>query len=126
MKNVIAKIVLNITPPIIKKIFQKIIKLKRYYKLDNIDKKLKKYYALDDIDKKLEKYLNYNNGFFIEVGANDGINQSNTYYLEKERNWRGILIEPAPNNYISCKKNRSNLNRFYFNACVSFEYKGVF
>ena len=35
----------------------------------------KKYYALNNLDKKLEKYLNYNDGYFIELGANDGISQ---------------------------------------------------
>ena len=45
----------------------------------------RKYYALNGLDKKLEKYLNYNNGFFIELGANDGITQSNTYFYEKKK-----------------------------------------
>jgi FkbM family methyltransferase len=35
-------------------------------------------------------------GFFVEVGALDGIGGSNTYFYEKERNWSGILIEPNP------------------------------
>ena len=42
----------------------------------------------------LLKYLNYENGFFIEAGANDGVVQSNTFYFEKELNWTGLLIEP--------------------------------
>ena len=36
------------------------------------------------------------NGVFVEVGALDGVSGSNTYFFEKERNWRGILIEPNP------------------------------
>lgn len=35
-------------------------------------------------------------GFFIELGAADGITYSNTYWLEKEKGWRGLLIEPNP------------------------------
>lgn len=33
------------------------------------------------------------NGFFIEVGAYDGVTLSNTYFLE-QMGWRGLLIEP--------------------------------
>ncbi len=49
--------------------------------------------SLLEIDRKLEHYLNYRNGFFIEVGANNGFNQSNTYYFEKFKGWKGILVE---------------------------------
>ena len=79
--------------------------------------KNKKYFGQNKMDKKLLQYLNYKNGFFIELGANDGLRQSNTYYLEKNLSWRGILIEPEKKNFIKCKKNRSTKN-FYFNvAC---------
>ena len=64
--------------------------------------------SLNDLDLKVEKYLNYRNGFFIEVGANDGYSQSNTYYLEKKCNWNGVLIEGIPELYEKCKKLRTN------------------
>lgn len=51
--------------------------------------------ALDELDLKLRKYISYDNGIFLEVGANDGIRQSNTYIYEKEYGWKGILIEPS-------------------------------
>ena len=35
-------------------------------------------------------------GFFIEAGANDGISQSNTYVLERDCGWQGLLVEPVP------------------------------
>ena len=57
------------------------------------------------------------------MSANDGINQSNSLYFELKRNWRGVLIEPAPNNFLLCRKNRSTKNNIFCNACVSFDYK---
>ncbi len=36
------------------------------------------------------------NGFFVEFGATNGIDCSNTYYLEREYGWKGILAEPNP------------------------------
>jgi len=56
----------------------------------------------------LEKYLKFRNGFFLEVGTFDGVSYSNTFYLEKKLNWKGVLIEPAFENYLSCIKNRKN------------------
>jgi FkbM family methyltransferase len=51
--------------------------------------------GLYELDRKLEFYLG-EGGFFVEAGANDGFRQSNTYYLERFRGWRGILVEPIP------------------------------
>jgi FkbM family methyltransferase len=35
-------------------------------------------------------------GFFVEIGAFDGKTHSNTYLLEAEYGWTGILVEPNP------------------------------
>lgn len=38
-------------------------------------------------------------GFFIEVGAYDGISLSNSLFFEKSRSWTGLLIEANPRAY---------------------------
>ncbi len=63
--------------------------------------------ALNGLDRKLGQWLDYENGFFVEAGANDGFAQSNTYYLEKMRGWRGLLIEPVPELCERCRSERS-------------------
>jgi len=68
----------------------------------------------------LLKYISFNKGFYIEVGANDGIAQSYTYELEK-MGWKGVLIEPSKKSFISCIKNRSEENEFYNCALVGYE-----
>ena len=49
---------------------------------------------------------NKNQNFFVEFGATDGLTISNTYLLEKEFNWKGILIEPASIWHDDLEKNR--------------------
>jgi len=63
-------------------------------------------YALRKLDHKILKHVTRRFGFFVEAGANDGIQQSNTLYFEKHRNWRGILIEPDPALASRCRKTR--------------------
>ena len=48
------------------------------------------------------------NGFFVELGARDGKLTSNTYLLEKELNWTGILVECSPKNFERLQQLRSN------------------
>jgi FkbM family methyltransferase len=55
-------------------------------------------------------------GYFVEFGATDGILRSNTYLLEKNHNWSGILAEPGRNWLTALKSNRS---AHITNLCVS-------
>lgn len=57
--------------------------------------------------------LNFKNGFYIEAGANNGIRQSNTLFLEKSLGWSGILVEPNHKKMKLCKEYRGSNNLFY-------------
>jgi FkbM family methyltransferase len=65
------------------------------------------------------EFYNYKkNGYFIEIGANDGIEFSNTYLLEKDYDWKGICVEPLPDVFNKLKINRPNsicINKAVFN-----------
>ena len=45
---------------------------------------------------------------FLEFGATDGLELSNTYMLESSFGWKGALSEPSPQWYNSLKENRKN------------------
>jgi FkbM family methyltransferase len=85
------------------------------------------FYSLHDsagipLDKKLDDLFNHKqNGFYIELGANNGLIQSNTAFFEFHRGWRGVLIEPSQDAFTQCKINRPNSNVFNY-ACVSNDY----
>ncbi|RBQ11500.1 FkbM family methyltransferase [Pedobacter miscanthi] len=64
----------------------------------------------------LEIFDQQRNGFFMEIGAYDGIKYSNTYFLESKRGWNGICIEANPKVYPDLKRNRSCVT---LNACLS-------
>ena len=49
-------------------------------------------------------------GSFVELGAYDGLSNSNTFMLERCFAWRGLLIEASPSNYkkmLSISSNRT-------------------
>lgn len=64
------------------------------------------------------EYLNYDGGVYFEAGAADGIDQSNTLFLEKEKNWRGILVEPRSSAFSQLIKNRNSDNYFINKALI--------
>ena len=60
-------------------------------------------------------------GTYIELGANDGLKQSNTAFLEFEKGWSGLLIEPSLDKFNLCKVNRPKSTCEY-GACVNSTY----
>lgn len=78
----------------------------------------------NNLDKELANYLcDIDRGFFIEIGGNDGISQSNTKYLELFRGWRGLLVEPEPENFRRMSITRARDTHKFRAACVNFLYE---
>ncbi|PKP29577.1 MAG: hypothetical protein CVU00_14935 [Bacteroidetes bacterium HGW-Bacteroidetes-17] len=68
--------------------------------------KLYRYYSQYGEDFILWNFFEYKeNGFFIDIGAFDGIHLSNSYTFE-EQGWKGICVEPVSKYFELCKKNR--------------------
>jgi FkbM family methyltransferase len=89
--------------------------------------------ALYDIDRKLDRHLDRDGGFFVEAGANDGFEQSNTYWLERFRGWSGVLVEPIPELYREAVLERPRAHVFrcalvpsdYRDSTVKMHYGGL-
>jgi hypothetical protein len=64
------------------------------------------FYSQNGEDYLLSQFFNLkNDGFFIDIGAFDGIHLSNSYTFEK-KGWRGICVEANPKYFEICKENR--------------------
>jgi FkbM family methyltransferase len=79
--------------------------------------------ALYRMDAKLDRHIDRDGGFFVEAGANDGFEQSNTYWLERFRGWGGILVEPIPELYRETVVERPAA-RVFNCALVPFDHPG--
>lgn len=55
-------------------------------------------------------------GYFVEFGATNGVALSNTYLLEAEFGWTGLLAEPNPKFLEALRKNRKATTS---SACIS-------
>ena len=71
--------------------------------------------------KKLIEIINKKKGFYLEVGAFNGIAESISLRFEKQLNWRGLLIEPNPVHFKYLKTNRFQ-NICLNNICLSKKY----
>lgn len=75
------------------------------------------YYSQDGQDEFLVKiFKNKKNGYFLDVGAYDGVKFSNTFFMEKNLEWKGICIEPNPQVFSQLIKNRQCIA---LNCCIS-------
>jgi FkbM family methyltransferase len=79
--------------------------------------------ALNGLDVALGRYLDFRGGYFVELGANDGLRQSNTLHLERQLAWRGLLIEPVMHRFFQLVENRDTANHFACVACVPFDFQ---
>jgi len=73
------------------------------------------FYSQCNQDEYLETniFKGYKNGFYVDVGAHDGVSINNTLYFEKNNNWNGINIEPIKtvfDNLVINRPNDINLN----------------
>ena len=108
--------------PFTKKISRRLRYYRRYlFELINSERYSKP--AAYDMDYKLANYLP-DSGFFLEAGAHDGFFESNTYYLEKFKGWDGVLIEPVPELYRECVRQRPKAKVFNC-ALVSSDYSDL-
>lgn len=63
-------------------------------------------------------------GRFIELGANDPVNISNTVLLEKKYNWQGIMVEYDTKFRDSYKQQRSSCHHVFQDA-TTVDYAGI-
>jgi FkbM family methyltransferase len=67
----------------------------------------KTYYSQIGQDAWVNSVLNgKRNGFFVELGACDGLYLSNTLYFERHLDWNGICIEPNERYWSALGRNR--------------------
>lgn len=61
-------------------------------------------------------FKNKTDGFFVDIGAWDGVYFSNTYFFGEIAGWKGICVEPQPEAFKELCKNRTAL---CINACIT-------
>ena len=88
-----------------------------------------KFFSQAGQDKVIKNHFfpNKKNGFFLEIGAYDGIEGSNCFHFEKFLNWNGIAFEPSKVQYEKLKNNRNCkiLNKAMSNSVVEVDFVEV-
>ncbi len=81
---------------------QKIWEIERHFNWNQ------NYHSQSGQDKCVKEYFfkNKKNGYFVEIGAYDGVTGSNCLFFENVMQWKGIAIEPSPSLFTKLKKNR--------------------
>ena len=64
-------------------------------------------------------------GFFLEIGSHEPIFINNTYLLETQYNWKGIMVEYDESHFESYKTHRPNSVHVLSDATVV-DYKALF
>jgi len=52
--------------------------------------------------------ISFGNHFYMEIGANDGVRESNTRFFDLCLGWQGLLVEPNPKNFQHVERLRPN------------------
>lgn len=60
-------------------------------------------------------FKNKKDGFFVDIGAFDGVDGSNSYFFEKTLGWKGICVEPNAGPYEKLNSVRKSIN---LNICI--------
>lgn len=65
------------------------------------------YYSQIGQDKFVDDFFNQKeNLVFLDIGAHDGVDLSNSLFFEKYRNWTGLCIEPQLTEFTKLQQNR--------------------
>lgn len=71
------------------------------------DQRMNRFYSQAGQDEWISSLFEFKReGYFLDIGAHNGIDINNTYFLEKELGWSGICIEADPVIFSSLSSNR--------------------
>jgi len=84
------------------------------------------FYGQSEQDKYILNVLKFKtNGYFLEIGSNHPININNTYILESQYNWKGIMVE-YENTFLSLYKIMRPNSIHLIEDATQINYKNIF